>query len=191
MNTTRNSVFLAVQSRNPVRVNNVAASFTKQNFCTYWHNQLARRNDRCVDTKFCLNWIVIFPPPLLTSDVDDHFCIFSFCKIKNRAECEDTYNGQDECRNNCENDFCSWLAVTLRRNRLTLVAILKHDVAGKCQYKNTNYTSDWENNPLQVANFLCVRAFCLPCILWRIRGASGQEQQASDTGQSCTNASTR
>ena len=35
------SIFLAVQCWNPVRVNNVATCFTKQNFRAYWDNKLA------------------------------------------------------------------------------------------------------------------------------------------------------
>ena len=127
-----------------------------------------------------LCWIVIFPPPLLTSDVDNHFGVFGLGKFENSAESKDANNSKDERRDDCENDFNNWLAMTLRRNRLSAISELPKRVGSESKNENSNNTGHRENNPLKVVNNLGVIAFRLPRILRRIGGATSKCNYTED-----------
>ncbi len=127
-------------------MNDVATRLTQQYFGASRNNQLTRGNNRFRDSVFSLHWIVVFPPPLLTCDVDNHFRVIGLCKIKHRAECEHTNNGQNECGNNRQRDFQRRVAVRLMWNWLTFVAELnnRHDHCdGNDDTNNSCYRENW------------------------------------------------
>ena len=112
-------------------MNNVAACLAQQHVGASGDNKLTRRDDRLgdLDSVHYLSWVVIFPPPLLSGDVDHHLRVVSFCKFENALECEHAYDAQNECRNNGERDFYSGISVRLSWKRLTLVTKTKQDVS--------------------------------------------------------------
>ena len=138
--------------------------------------KLTRCDDRLSNAIFVIGWVVVFPPPLLTSHVDDHLRVARLVQIKHGAESEYTNYSQNECRNNCQRDFKRWISVTLFWNWLTSVTKLNHAV-------DNGYGDDYPDNSgngknwfLQSVNFLSVRTFWLEGVLRCIATRNSQEK---------------
>ena len=124
-----NRITLTVERRDPVRVDDIAAGFAQQDLGSNWNNQLTRRNDR--RRYSVLRRIVVLPPPLLTSDVNDHFCVIGLGKIKHCARSKYTDTSKNQRWDNGHRDFKNWLAMGLVWNRLPTILEPEND-NGNC-----------------------------------------------------------
>ena len=169
-------------------MNDITTRHSQQHLGVLGDNELSRRHNRSRNSVLlnigARSWIVVFPPPLLTSDVDRHFSVAGFRQFKNCACGRNSNTQKNQYWNDGQNNFDSRLTVSLLRNGLAAIAIAIHHPGDSNENNDTNDAGDVEHGSLQIVNLLSIRSGWLPGILRCILGATSQETQCRN-GNRC------
>ena len=158
LHTAGDHVALAVQLRDPPRVDDVAAGATNEHRRADRDDHLAGGDDDVGDAAAAvLHGIVDFPPPLLTGDVDDALGVARLVERHHGADRGDRDAEQDQRRQDRQGDLEGRLAVRLLGDRLPAVAVAPHDEADGGEHDQTDDTGDDEHRVLEVLDLLGVR----------------------------------
>ena len=181
VNATGDSVLLAVQFRDPVRVDDVAAGDAQQNFGVLGDDQLTGGHDGFTDAihirVVAHGRIVVLPPPLLTGDIDGHLGVAGLGQIEDGSHRRHTDTDEDQDRDDGEGDFESGLSVSLLGQSLSAIAVTEDHPRHRREDDDTHDAGDVEHWTLKIVDLLGVRAGGLPRVLGGILGATGQERQ--------------
>ncbi len=168
VHSSRNRVTLTVQLRNPIRVDHVTTRLSQHHLGANREHQLTRSDDRLGDTELFLNGIVVFPPPLLTRDIDHHLGVARLGEIEHRPYGEHADHGEDQSGNDGQGDFEYRFAMGLLGNRLTTITELVHRVRDRAEHDQSNDPGHREDWLLKIVDHLRIRTFWRPRVLRRI-----------------------
>ena len=170
-------------------MNDVATGLTQQHLGSSRNDQLTRSDNWLCNSVLVLHWIVVFPPPLLAGDVNNHFGVTGLGKVEHGAEGEHTDNGQNERRNNRQRDFQRRVAVRLMRNWLSFVTELKDSNNHHDRNEDPNNSGNSKHWLLEIVNNFGVRSLWLERVLGCICCTTCKEHGARKTSY-CSNYST-
>jgi len=173
-------VTLAVQRGNPIRVDDVAARLAQEHLGAGRHHELSGRDDRLRDAPFVLHGVVVFPPPLLASHVDDELGVVGARQVEDHAEGECADDREDERGDHRERDLERGLAVRLLRDWLAAVFVTPHRIHDGDKNDDADDAGDGKNRLLQIVDLLGIRALGLPGVLRSVRRARREEGDEPD-----------
>ena len=191
VHSSGHGVTLAVQSGDPVRVDDVAAGLSQQHLGADGHHELTRRDDRSGDAPLVLHRVVVLPPPLLARHVDDELCVVGSREIEDGAHGEHADHRENQRGDDREGDLECRLAVRLFGDRLAAVLVTPDDVHDRDKDDDADDAGHGEHRPLQIVDHLRVRTLGLPRVLRGFRRARTEHEQRRKRGDRACHTATR
>ncbi|CAB4877303.1 unannotated protein [freshwater metagenome] len=168
VNTTGYCVLLAVEGRNPERVDHVPAGLTEQHTGAGRYHQLTRGDDGLGDAVLLVRGcgrVGVLPPPLLAGDVHRHLTAVGVRDLHDRPGGEGPDRCKDDEGDDCQHDLERRLAVGLLGNRLTLVSELGDGVPHRKEDEHADDARHEEHRPLEVVDLSSRLPLGLPRVL--------------------------
>ena len=162
-------------------MDDVATCDSQQDLGVLRNDELSRSHNRCSNSVLfdirTGSGIVVFPPPLLTSDVDRHFSVARLGQLENCSSSRNGNTQENQNRNNSQDNFQSRLTMGLLGDCLSTIAVSVHRPRHRSKNNDTNNAGDVKHWSLQIVDLFSIRSGWLPRILRCILGATRQETQ--------------
>jgi hypothetical protein len=177
VHTAGDCVALAVELRDPVAVDDVAAGDAQQHVGVGGDHQLTAGDDGIGDLDATADTaldVVVLPPPLLAGDVDDAIVLL-VGQLKDLHDGRDGDHGEDDGRQDGEQDLELGVAVRLLRNVLPAILELPDGVTDGGEDQHADDPGDVEQLTLQAVDAAGVRALRLERVLRGVLRAARQQ----------------